>query len=448
MAKRSATAMRRRADKKRKAAGSMKKDDSEDDDDESSSSEASSVEDSAPSIPPRIDTKKVSGWLAKFLAKDRSEIVSEEGPDKLPTNDYVVEAFAERRREENFVSTFATKSDDDDDATMEEEEAKLGGDDDLEEPSEAAASEGVNGVFVSNLHYSTNEEKLKEVLEQFGEVVKITLPAVKEGMPNAGRPAGYALASFANAKAAQECVSQLNNKRFLGRDLRVRFDQKKAKSKPQAERYYNTLLAKPKKTNPCSFCGNEGHLPDDCPDRVCPYCLLRGHDAHTCKEPRHKSLGDVELCTNCGRWGHTWMWCEENDGDARLADEKVRCLVCGRRGHLDCTPLSAQSPTTDVFCSWCGLKGHTQPSCPAKGIINVLKAENKREPPKTMDRRDRSPPRRARDEPPRKHHRFDDNSPRQDRGRQQSSSSGFSDRRASGGRRDYDNRRDHHRSRR
>ncbi|KAJ1444782.1 hypothetical protein M885DRAFT_454414, partial [Pelagophyceae sp. CCMP2097] len=112
----------------------------------------------------------------------------------------------------------------------------------------------------------------------------------------------------------------------------------------------------------CSLCAQTGHVMEGCPHSLCSRCLRKGHGPRDC---RHKAVKLPEICTACGKYGHTWKWCEETDGDKRLADG-AKCIICAERGHLDCSKTQKPPRTPDVYCAWCARNGHTEPSCPAR----------------------------------------------------------------------------------
>lgn len=66
-------------------------------------------------------------------------------------------------------------------------------------------------LYVGNLNYSVTEEQLKELFAKYGEVVKADIIQGK----------GFGFVEMANAEAAEKAKTELNNKDFEGRALRI-----------------------------------------------------------------------------------------------------------------------------------------------------------------------------------------------------------------------------------
>ncbi|MCJ7588616.1 MAG: RNA-binding protein [Candidatus Aminicenantes bacterium] len=75
-------------------------------------------------------------------------------------------------------------------------------------------------LYVGNLNYTTNDERLKELFSPFGEVISINILQ--------GR--GFGFVEMNTPEAAQEALGKLNNSEFDGRRLIVN------EAKPRAEK--------------------------------------------------------------------------------------------------------------------------------------------------------------------------------------------------------------------
>jgi RNA recognition motif-containing protein len=75
-------------------------------------------------------------------------------------------------------------------------------------------------LYVGNLNYKTNDERLKELFSQFGEVISVNILQ--------GR--GFGFVEMNTPEAAQEALGKLNNSEFDGRRLIVN------EAKPRAEK--------------------------------------------------------------------------------------------------------------------------------------------------------------------------------------------------------------------
>ncbi len=85
-------------------------------------------------------------------------------------------------------------------------------------------------LFVGNLAWKATEDELRQLFEAAGEVleVKIVLDQYT------GKSKGFGFITMANEEAAQAAISQLNDKDYQGRPLRVSL----AQERPQGERSF------------------------------------------------------------------------------------------------------------------------------------------------------------------------------------------------------------------
>ena len=79
-------------------------------------------------------------------------------------------------------------------------------------------------MYVSNLSFSTQEEDLRKLFEQFGEVSSAKVISDKE----TGRSRGFGFVEMGADKEANEAMSALNNKELGGRALSVSLAKERA----------------------------------------------------------------------------------------------------------------------------------------------------------------------------------------------------------------------------
>lgn len=72
-----------------------------------------------------------------------------------------------------------------------------------------------NKLYVGNLSYSTKEDDLRKLFEEYGEVTEVNL--ITEG----GRSKGFGFVTFADDAMAKAAVDALNDKEVDGRNLTV-----------------------------------------------------------------------------------------------------------------------------------------------------------------------------------------------------------------------------------
>lgn len=81
-------------------------------------------------------------------------------------------------------------------------------------------------LYVGNLAYSTNEDTLKRVFEQQGEVLSVNVIMDRD----TGRSKGFAFVEMANDNEADAAIDTLNGSELDGRTIKV------SESKPQERR--------------------------------------------------------------------------------------------------------------------------------------------------------------------------------------------------------------------
>ncbi len=84
-------------------------------------------------------------------------------------------------------------------------------------------------IYVGNLPFSSNEETLKELFEGYGTVESCKIITDRD----TGKSKGFAFVEMSTSDEAQEAISNLNNKDFNGRSIRVN------EAKPQEKRNNN-----------------------------------------------------------------------------------------------------------------------------------------------------------------------------------------------------------------
>ena len=72
-------------------------------------------------------------------------------------------------------------------------------------------------LYVGNLSYSTNEERLRQTFEPFGTLVSVSI--ITDRLT--GQPRGFGFVEYQSAEDAQRAVDQLNGQQVDGRTLNV-----------------------------------------------------------------------------------------------------------------------------------------------------------------------------------------------------------------------------------
>ncbi len=72
-------------------------------------------------------------------------------------------------------------------------------------------------VYVGNLPYSIDSDKLKELFSAHGEVTE----AVVISDRYSGRSKGFGFVTFADDDSAKKAIAEMNGKEFDGRELKV-----------------------------------------------------------------------------------------------------------------------------------------------------------------------------------------------------------------------------------
>ncbi|OFW58560.1 MAG: RNA-binding protein [Actinobacteria bacterium RBG_19FT_COMBO_54_7] len=80
-------------------------------------------------------------------------------------------------------------------------------------------------IYVGNLSYETTDETLRSIFEPYGEVNAVNVIIDR----NTGRSRGFGFVEMQKDEEAKAAISELDNKEFEGRQLRVN----EARPKPE-----------------------------------------------------------------------------------------------------------------------------------------------------------------------------------------------------------------------
>lgn len=81
-------------------------------------------------------------------------------------------------------------------------------------------------LYIGNLAFSATEDQLNDEFSKFGTVESVKIIMDRE----TGRSKGFGFIEMSTSEEAQEAISQLDGKEFVGRQLRVN------EAKPQEKR--------------------------------------------------------------------------------------------------------------------------------------------------------------------------------------------------------------------
>jgi len=81
-------------------------------------------------------------------------------------------------------------------------------------------------LYVGNLSYDTNEDTLRTLFAEFGEIESVNVITDRY----TGRPRGFGFVEMATDEAAEAAINGLNGKSVDGREIKV------DKAKPRADR--------------------------------------------------------------------------------------------------------------------------------------------------------------------------------------------------------------------
>lgn len=72
-------------------------------------------------------------------------------------------------------------------------------------------------VYVGNLPFTVNDDKLRELFASFGEVTEAVI--IKDKF--SGRSKGFGFVTFANDEEANKAIAEMNKKQVDGREITV-----------------------------------------------------------------------------------------------------------------------------------------------------------------------------------------------------------------------------------
>ena len=72
-------------------------------------------------------------------------------------------------------------------------------------------------IYVGNLPFSVDDEKLREIFGEFGEISEATV--IKDKF--SGRSKGFGFVTFASKEGAEKAIAEMNDKAVEGRNLKV-----------------------------------------------------------------------------------------------------------------------------------------------------------------------------------------------------------------------------------
>jgi len=86
-------------------------------------------------------------------------------------------------------------------------------------------------VLIGNLSYDVDEERLREELKKYGEILGVSIPTGRDG-----RSKGLGIVDFATKEIATEVRTALDREVFLGRKCYVQFDgEERTSSRPRRD---------------------------------------------------------------------------------------------------------------------------------------------------------------------------------------------------------------------
>ncbi|MDR1007961.1 MAG: RNA-binding protein [Campylobacteraceae bacterium] len=88
-------------------------------------------------------------------------------------------------------------------------------------------------IYVGNLSYKMTEEELEAVFGQYGTVLSAKIVMDRE----TNRSKGFAFVEMEDTAAANQAISELNNKELGGRNLRVNEARPREEKPRRAPRY-------------------------------------------------------------------------------------------------------------------------------------------------------------------------------------------------------------------
>ena len=72
-------------------------------------------------------------------------------------------------------------------------------------------------MYVGNLPFDTNDQDLRTLFGEYGQVTDVHLPSDRE----TGRPRGFAFVTMDSKEAMEQAIKALDGQDFQGRNLRI-----------------------------------------------------------------------------------------------------------------------------------------------------------------------------------------------------------------------------------
>ena len=85
-------------------------------------------------------------------------------------------------------------------------------------------------IYVGNMSYSTTEQDLEELFTQYGTVLNVNIVFDRD----TNRSKGFAFVEMEDDDAADKAITEMNDKEFQGRNLRVNVAKAR---KPRTKNY-------------------------------------------------------------------------------------------------------------------------------------------------------------------------------------------------------------------
>jgi len=89
-------------------------------------------------------------------------------------------------------------------------------------------------IYIGNLNYNVEEDELRNVFSEYGEVTSVKIIMDRE----TGRPKGFAFVEMADDEAGKRAISELNGREIMGRNIKVNFADKGKKTNKRNFRRY------------------------------------------------------------------------------------------------------------------------------------------------------------------------------------------------------------------
>jgi RNA recognition motif. (a.k.a. RRM, RBD, or RNP domain)/Zinc knuckle len=344
---------------------------------------------------PSNNTRRRAG-LSKFVRRildpHRQPTGLIQPPQVIPLNDEFLQAFGHREKQmdQQIGRTIDIDNNLQEDSDKEEEtEATQNNDID-----NGAGSESKRKLKITNLKYTTTADALEEECLHFGKVVSVNMIMDDH---DSSRNCGRAYVIFETAEAAQAAIDIPFT--LDGRPIRITLAEEAPKRtiNDAESRYFVKDMA-----TKCFRCGKVGHREAECPNppqmpicpicanihlvagephelwtcplnRVCFNCGIPGHINRECREPRG-SCPPRLICSACCGSGHIRQQCQRivNPNNIPGVQEAI-CLVCGQKGHFQCTPLRWFFGLKGVFCYNCGGRGHVGHVCQRSRLDDLVR---------------------------------------------------------------------------